>query len=298
VLIMASIAGGSAYAWRTGRTQGAAIFIAIAYSVFSVIIVQLLQPSGVLWVYTVLVSNFLLVGRTPALLLSSIVIAGVLLGDSDLANATDRMTFVATSLLVCMFSYVFASRAARQRAELKAVALRDPLTGAGNRRGLQAELEIAMAASIRSGQPLGLLVFDLDHFKQVNDSFGHEAGDDVLLQISRLVHATTRMQDRFFRLGGEEFALLLPGTSVDALRNVAEKLRDSVERQVQCRGRTITILIGAAPFHPADTPAGWLSRADAAMYEAKRSGRNRTVVCGGWRESQPGVEREAVAPGD
>src|SRR5690606_32411610 len=140
VLIMASIAGGSAYAWRTGRTQGAAIFIAIAYSVFSVIIVQLLQPSGVLWVYTVLVSNFLLVGRTPALLFSWSAIGRVLLCATDPANATDRMTFVATSLLVSMFSSVFATRAARQRAELKAVALRDPLTGAGNRRGPQAEL--------------------------------------------------------------------------------------------------------------------------------------------------------------
>src|SRR5690606_22482194 len=113
---------------------------------------------------------------------------------------------------------------------------------------------------------------------RVNDSVGHEAGDQVLRAIAALVQARTRAQDRFYRLGGEEFGLLLPSTGPDALREVAEKLRQAVEREVQCGGIPVTISLGAAPFRPSETAAEWLSRADAAMYEAKRSGRNRTVM--------------------
>lgn len=278
LLIMSCIAGGTAYAWRTGRTQGASNFIAATYCVFCMAIVHLVQPSGVLWVFPVLVANFLLVSRTRALLLSSAVIAGVMLGDDDLATPLDQLTFLATALMVSMFSFVFASRTEVQRARLEAIALRDPLTGASNRRGLDSELGIAMAASMRSGEPLGLLVFDIDRFKRVNDRFGHEAGDHVLRAMAALVHAKTRTQDRFFRLGGEEFALLLPGTGTDALHDVAEKLRQAVEAEVRSQAGPVTISLGAASFRPGDSPAEWLSRADAAMYEAKRSGRNRTVM--------------------
>ena len=278
LLIMACIASGAAHAWRTGRTNGASNFIAAMYCVFCVGIVREVQPSGVLWVFPVLVANFLLVSRVRALLLSSVVIAGVLIGDDDLATAVDQLTFLATALMVSLFSFVFASRTEIQRARLQAAALRDPLTGAGNRRGLDAELDIAMAASTRSGEPLGFLVFDIDLFKRVNDSLGHEAGDQVLRAIAALVQARTRAQDRFYRLGGEEFGLLLPSTGPDALREVAEKLRQAVEREVQCGGIPVTISLGAAPFRPSETAAEWLSRADAAMYEAKRSGRNRTVM--------------------
>lgn len=278
LLIMACIASGAAYAWRTGRTHGASNFIAAMYCVFCVAIVHLVQPSGVLWVFPVLVANFLLVSRVRALMLSSAVIAGVLIGDGALATAVDRLTFLATALMVSLFSFVFASRTEVQRVQLEAAALRDPLTGAGNRRGLDAELDIAMAASARGGEPLGFLVFDIDRFKWVNDSFGHEAGDHVLRAVAALVQARTRAQDRFYRLGGEEFGLLLPGTSPDALHEVAEKLRQTVEREVQCGGRPVTISLGAAPLRPGETAAAWLARADAAMYEAKRSGRNRTVM--------------------
>src|SRR5690606_8349541 len=210
LLIMACIASGAAHCWRTGRTAGASNCIAAMSCVCCVGIAREVQPSGVLWVFPVLVANFLLVSRVRALLLSSVVIAGVLIGDDDLATAVDQLTFLATALMVSLFSFVFASRTEIQRARLQAAALRGPLTGAGNRRGLDAELDIAMAASTRSGEPLGFLVFDIDLFKRVNDSLGHEAGDQVLRAIAALVQARTRAQERFYRMGGEERALLLP----------------------------------------------------------------------------------------
>ncbi len=161
------------------------------------------------------------------------------------------------------------------------MALRDPLTGASNRRGMEGELAAYMAASRRNRTPLALLAFDIDHFKRINDEFGHETGDQVLVQLAEIVRANTRGEDRFSRLGGEEFGLLLPVSDAGAARAAAEKLRLAVERDLRCRGRRVTISLGAAVHRPGESAADWMARADAAMYEAKRGGRNRTVLAQG-----------------
>src|SRR5690606_18793989 len=109
-------------------------------------------------------------------------------------------------------------------------------------------------------------------------TYGHLAGDDVLRQLADLVRANTRMADRFFRIGGEEFSLLLPGATAASLHDIGEKLRMAVEREIKCGGRPVTMSVGAAPFRVGESAAQWLARADAAMYEAKRQGRNRTVM--------------------
>ncbi|MBW3550859.1 MAG: GGDEF domain-containing protein, partial [Proteobacteria bacterium] len=131
----------------------------------------------------------------------------------------------------------------------------------------------------------------LDHFKAINDGFGHEAGDAVLVQFSDLVRSSTRKGDRFFRLGGEEFALLLPGADIDALRDITEHLRASVERAVRCDDRPVTISIGATPLAAGESASSWLSRADSAMYLAKGEGRNRVVVVDNDGEVPPRVLR-------
>ncbi|TYT24877.1 GGDEF domain-containing protein [Luteimonas viscosa] len=295
MLIVSGIAAGSVYAWRTGRTVGAANFMSVTYSIGCIAVAHLAGLPGVLWVYPVLVANFLLVGRWPALLISTLAVAAITASDAALASNLQKVMFVTTSVVMSLFSFVFASRAELQRSQLEAIAVQDPLTGAINRRGMQAELEIAIASSIRSGIPLGFLIFDLDRFKQVNDSFGHEAGDDVLVQVAELVRRSTRVNDRFFRLGGEEFGLLLPGANTGALWSIAEKLRMAVDGEVQCRGRGITISIGAAPFRPGESATDWLARADAAMYRAKRSGRNCTVIDVRTGDGDP--ERAASSPG-
>jgi len=280
LMIVAGIAAGSIYAWTTGRTAGASLFVSITYSIGCVAVAYIAGLPGLLWVYPVLVANFLLVARWPALAISTLAIVAITSSDVAVASMFQKAMFVATAVVMSLFSFVFALRADLQRSQLEAIAQRDPLTGASNRRGMEAELEIAMASSQRSGAPLGLLVFDLDRFKRVNDDFGHEAGDDVLVQVAELVRRSTRKDDRFFRLGGEEFGLLCPGANPGALWNIAEKLRVSVEREVQCGGRSITISLGAVPYRPGESAGDWLARADAAMYRAKRSGRNRTVIEG------------------
>ena len=278
LVIVASISFGSIHSLRSGRSQGTAIFIALTYSAGCIAVAYLDPFAGLLWVFPVLIANFLLVPGWRAVAISGGVILGVGVFDAALSTTGHITTYAVTTVVVSLFACIFAWRSEQLRQQLESIALHDPLTGASNRRGMQSELEIAMSTSSRSRLPLGLLVFDLDHFKQINHSFGHEAGDHVLIQVVRLVRQHTRKDDRFFRVGGEEFALLVPGADVASLREIAEKLRLAVEFGVNCHGRVVTISVGATRYCTGETAATWQARADAAMYQAKHNGRNCWVV--------------------
>jgi diguanylate cyclase (GGDEF)-like protein len=153
-----------------------------------------------------------------------------------------------------------------------------------------------MATSSRNGKPLGLIIFDLDHFKRINDRFGHDAGDNVLVQLANVVRRTTRRNDRFFRLGGEEFALLIPDTSPESLRDIAEKVRLAVQREVHCGDAAITASLGASILRIGESAGSWQARADAAMYRAKHGGRNRSVIDEIDPPDQPVAICAAMAP--
>lgn len=168
-----------------------------------------------------------------------------------------------------------------QRAELETLATRDPLTGLFNRREFVRQAEHELARAQRLGGVLSLLMVDLDHFKLINDRFGHPAGDEVLRHVARLMTQTVRQTDRIARFGGEEFVLLLPDTpEADALR-LADKLRQQLaDTPVAGVGIPVTASIGLAcmPAGKTLTLDTLLQQTDRALYQAKHQGRNRTVV--------------------
>ncbi len=182
---------------------------------------------------------------------------------------------------------------ARLNATLLTHANTDPLTGLSNRRGFEHFAQEALAASRQFARPLSALMLDLDHFKQVNDTQGHAAGDAVLQEIARRWNGLVRGSDLLARLGGEEFCLLLPNTTLRQAQQIAEKLRQACAASpVECSaGETrhrlaVTVSIGLASSELADTLDldSLLHDADLALYEAKRSGRNRVVA----RSAAPG----------
>jgi two-component system, cell cycle response regulator len=161
-------------------------------------------------------------------------------------------------------------------------ALRDPLTRAYNRRVFDDRLLAELAFSVRHGQPLSLLMMDIDHFKRFNDQHGHPAGDLVLQSVAQQIEGTLRTEDLFSRYGGEEFAVLVRNTSeLDSLV-VAERIRSLVERTpVYWEGTAlrVTVSVGVAcNAATAEPPNVLLKRADQALYKAKEQGRNRVVV--------------------
>jgi diguanylate cyclase (GGDEF)-like protein len=162
-------------------------------------------------------------------------------------------------------------------------ALRDPLTDTGNRIAMDQTLEREIEMSRRHSQPLSLLMLDLDHFKQINDTYGHSAGDEVLKAVAASIKNQLRNVDMVFRFGGEEFLILLSNTSREAAAMVGERLRFAAQAQdYVAEGKMIelTVSIGCSTLLPGESAESLLRRADSALYVAKREGRNRLAMAG------------------
>ena len=162
-------------------------------------------------------------------------------------------------------------------------ALRDPLTDTGNRIAMDQTLHREIEMSQRHSQPLSLLMLDIDHFKQINDTYGHSAGDDVLKAVAASIKNQLRNVDMVFRFGGEEFLILLSNTSREAAAMVGERLRFAAQAQdYVAEGKMIelTVSIGCSTLLPGESAESLLRRADSALYVAKREGRNRLAMAG------------------
>ncbi|MBT9573885.1 MAG: GGDEF domain-containing protein [Pseudomonas umsongensis] len=160
-------------------------------------------------------------------------------------------------------------------------ALRDPLTDTGNRIAMDQTLQREIELARRHMQPLSLLMLDIDHFKRVNDTHGHSAGDDVLKAVAASIKNQLRNVDMVFRYGGEEFLILLSNTSREAAALVGERLRCAAQAEdYPADGRTVelTVSLGCSTLLPGESAESLLRRADSALYVAKREGRNRLTM--------------------
>ena len=165
--------------------------------------------------------------------------------------------------------------------EMSLIAITDPLTSLMNRRGITVGLLDAMAQGERYRAPLTVAMIDIDHFKDINDTHGHEAGDRVLKDIAAVLSDALRMPDKVGRYGGEEFLIVLPHTGLVAGRKIVERIRASVSKMSFDLGvdkARLTISIGVTQFKPGEDLEQLLSHADKALYDAKKGGRNQVVA--------------------
>lgn len=174
------------------------------------------------------------------------------------------------------------SMEANYHEEIYQLATRDPLTDLCNRRHFIEQMEREVARALRHRRPLSMCIIDVDLFKPVNDRYGHISGDEVLRQIADLVHHHVRNDDIAARIGGEEFAVLLPECDADAAYGFAERLRAAVAAAVFAPGgepQRITVSIGIADLSPVrNSRIRLMTAADAALYRAKKEGRNRVCL--------------------
>lgn len=282
VMVLATM-GAIVFAWKTRDASKAGIFLLFIFTGVAALVAINIGIDGVFWVYPLILSNFFL--ATPRIALAAT--AALLIGLSGYSllnpgllfeDIRQLASFLVTSLMAGALTYIFASRAQTQREKLQALAIQDPLTGARNRRAMNEDLQHACARQQRHKQPQALLVMDLDHFKQINDRFGHPAGDQVLVDFVSLAKRCTRSNDLLYRFGGEEFLLLLPDTNLQGLRHAAQHLQQRVRQQLIGPGGTVTVSIGGALLRPDEHWNSWLQRADSCLYQAKGSGRDCIIL--------------------
>jgi len=232
---------------------------------------------GAFWCYPAVVFLFFVLPRRAAIVGNGalLLVASALVYRYLGVSIAIRFTVSLTLTIVIITIIQNVIRELQQR--LLDQAITDPLTGAFNRRYMAERLAEALERKRRAGAPASLLIIDLDHFKRVNDDLGHEAGDGVLKGIVALLGRRSRRVDLLFRMGGEEFVLLLPDTAEDQAMKLAEELRASVEGYPLLANRRVTVSIGVGELQAGETLDTWLQQADAALYSAKQSGRNRVA---------------------
>jgi diguanylate cyclase len=287
LLIVLAIGAMMAYAWLSGNTRRAGVLVALTNTIGCMAIIVLLGPYGLYWAYMVVLGNcMLLANRGLAIAYSLALLATAASQQALFASFAELMSFLTTSGMVAVCALIFVSRSELQQKRLAHLARRDPLTGVGNRRLMEEELDLLMQGALCPAENAALAVIDIDHFKAINDRFGHEAGDVVIRDLAEMVQSGVRKRDRLYRMGGEEFLLLLDGIDAAALEPMLDGLRARIHEQLDAPGGHITISIGAARHVPDEDWRRWLSRADAAMYDAKQGGRNRVRIFGEGAQSE------------
>lgn len=265
-------------AWFSGDARRAGLVLAIVNTLSCLLSASVIGPPGQYWMYPALIGNFLLLPRMQALLLTAAALLFITVQGKAYDSTLQLLMFLVSASVTSLMAFAFAYRTESMRQQLEAQATLDPLTGAGNRRAMVRELQMAVENFRRDGIGFGLAMLDLDHFKQINDRYGHESGDDVLVDFAELIRRNTRKVDRVFRFGGEEFVLLMPSSDLESLRVIDSHLRARIAGQLKCRDEPVTVSIGAAALRGDEDWQTWLARADLALYRAKHEGRNRTVV--------------------
>ncbi len=238
----------------------------------------LIGSNGLLWAYLVFWINTFLLLHPAALALNATAI--LVLGSQSRLFATtlEQVSWITVAIMITAFGIYYASLMRRQRRLLRRLATHDPLTGIGNRRLMQHRLEQVVAQARTDQRHCTLVVLDLDHFKQINDAHGHEAGDQTLCRFARQLEDSMREGDELYRMGGEEFVMLLRDMSLDAARKAVPRLHERLSGCVQGPDGPIHFSAGAATHREGESWSRWLARADQALYEAKRSGRNSLIV--------------------
>jgi diguanylate cyclase len=264
------------YGWRSGKIEQAGKVLVVFNVIGTVLSTVLLGDTGLYWVFVSISVNFFLTHSTPfATSANVLMLMAVVLLSHTFTNTVTLWTFLSTGSMLTLLSAIVSRQNRLQQQSLQHLSITDPLTGAYNRRNMEHELHLAVEESRRDGTSMCLLLFDIDHFKEINDRYGHDKGDDVLVRFSGLVSANTRKIDRFFRYGGEEFLMLVKGASFDEAVSIAEKIRHATEQCMDAGLQDVTVSLGVACLEHGESCEQWVSRADAAMYRAKQLGRNR-----------------------
>ena len=237
---------------------------------------------GALWLYPAVIVLYLVIPIIPALIINVVLVIAVTFMAINVLDTDIAIRLVASLTAVNVFIAGFIFVLEAQQRYLKHLALTDQLTGLRNRTHLHAKVEELLALANRAKTPISLISLDLDLFKRINDTYGHAVGDESLKALAKLLLERIRKTDMAYRMGGEEFLLILHDTDLKGALNLAEELRSKIENSDEIR---TTSSFGVAAYQHGETFSQCLKRSDDCLYQAKNSGRNCVV------SHEVGVER-------
>ena len=265
------------YILRTAETRKASIFImVIAYSA----IIPIIYLSGAMeinWIFAIMAGSFFMLKPAEAICINTLAFALCIPHLLSLWTASDLLFFVLPIVLMNVYCFMFAKIIWMQKSQLIELAIKDPLTGTGNRRALAEGMEQLLGMRKRKEITASLIAFDIDSFKDINDVYGHQAGDRVLSTVTEIIHSRIRLTDNLYRQGGDEFVIVALDTDQDTAIRLAEELRRLIQNTIFDGGYRATLSFGVAELGKEETQEEWLRNVDKALYNAKLAGRN--TVC-------------------
>lgn len=241
------------------------------------LIIYKLGLIGILWSYPVLVMIFFIHERKVALIFSSLLVVCSAFFCFYILGIEIAIRVLITMSMIVVFSNIFLKFLEKQQTFLSEMVITDPLTGCYNRRYFDESIKLSHVLRNRDVDA-SLIMMDIDYFKKINDEFGHSSGDKVLNLFVKLVAQRIRETDVLFRLGGDEFSILLSGEKIETAEKLAEELRQLFEKTTFIDSKVMTCSMGVAVLNKDESIDSWIRRADNALYLAKKNGRNRVEL--------------------
>ena len=233
---------------------------------------------GAMWAFPAVLFFYFVLPRLLANIGSGALLTASAIFINNFFGSDVTIRFVFSLALTIVIINIVLNVIIRLQQELLDLAVTDPLTGAFNRRHMEATLGDAMERNRRVKAPASVLLVDIDHFKKINDQYGHDVGDKVLKGLVALVTQRSRKLDKVFRIGGEEFLLFLPDTKIGDAMARAELLRSLINEADLIKDRPVTVSVGVSELQGDASREAWIKRADEALYVAKQTGRNKVVM--------------------
>lgn len=265
------------YVYFTGKTLVPGYIASAMFLLGTIGTIYIKGSSQVHWAYPSLVVIFYLLNPRIAFIIGSMAILAIIPALSDAESVVHKAKMLLTLFVNLICAFIFANVTNTQSLELKRLMRKDPLTQVGNRGAMEQAIKTVFANYQQSAKTCSALMVDIDHFKNINDTYGHQVGDEILRKVADIIDGNVRLSESVYRYGGEEFLVLARNMEKADAQHLAERLRQKIESADFTNGIKITISIGLSELGDEHDVDAWLRQADQAMYAAKRRGRNRVV---------------------
>jgi len=265
------------YVYITNDVKKAGLVLILVALFGNVISFYIKGIGQISWIYPAMLSGYYIMSPKRGLMVNFFMFTLYLPKLITLTDTVNFATIIVTIVITNVIAYIFAQGLRTQALALEQLASEDYLTSTGNRRALQAKLEELHGVLKNHDRTATLLLLDLDHFKKVNDTYGHIKGDSILKQLSGLLYDYFNQKEHIFRFGGEEFLVVSPDKDLLQTYQEAQGFRRMVKDKIAIEGNELTISIGVAEYVKEESIDEWIHRVDLALYQAKNEGRDRVI---------------------